>query len=397
MQQVLFHLGPFPIFGYGMMLFLAFVACTWLAGRLCQREGIAPQRAQDLAIWVFVFGILGARITYMILDYHGEDFLELLGKFFKIWEGGLVFYGSLIGGLVGYGVAYVMVLRRHRISSWKMADVIAPCLALGLAIGRVGCLLNGCCFGNVACSDCPRCWVSWCSQSQSPAVHFPLSAPPRYQMVDSGYQTAAGFALKDNAGGAPTVDKVEPGSAAEQAGLKPGDRIVKVDDQQVASESALASCLGKQWPRGKNDLQLSIQRGEPGRPGVTHLISLPTFSPRTIGLHPTQVYESVSMVLLLAVMLVYWPFRRRDGVLMVMFMLGYGVHRFLDELLRDDPRGERFAGMTISENGSILLFVLGVVLLVWLWRRPPQYRLVAASTAPWGNGSTRPSAVPAGS
>jgi phosphatidylglycerol---prolipoprotein diacylglyceryl transferase len=383
MQQVLFHVGPFPIFGYGMMLFLAFMACTWLASRLCLREGIAPQRAQDLAIWVFVFGILGARITYMILDYHGEDLLELVGKFFKIWEGGLVFYGSLIGGAIGYGLAYLRVLRRYHISSWKMADVIAPCAALGLAIGRVGCLLNGCCYGNVACPDCM-------------AVHFPLSAPPRYQMVESGYQTSAGFTLKDNIGGAPTVDKVEPGSAAERAGLKAGDRIVHVDGQDVASDSTLSSYLGKQWPRGKNDLELAVLRGEPGRPGVTHLVSLPAFSPRTIGLHPTQVYETISMVLLLVVMLVYWPFRRRDGMLMVMFMLGYAVHRYLDELLRDDPRGGLFAGMTISEIGSILLFILGMALLAWIWHRPPQYRLVGGeSESTSANGTAHPSAVPA--
>src|SRR5260370_13299864 len=126
-----------PIYGYGAMLFLAFVFCVLLAARLGLREGIEPKHVQDLAIWIFIFGIIGARVTHMI------QFKEPLWKFFMIWEGGLVFYGGAIGGAVGYFLAYFLVLRKYHISSWKMADVIAPCAALGLALGRVGCLLNG--------------------------------------------------------------------------------------------------------------------------------------------------------------------------------------------------------------------------------------------------------------
>src|SRR5579864_8477569 len=152
-----------PIYGYGAMLFLAFVFCVFLAAQLGKREGIEPKQIQDFAIWIFIFGIIGGRITFMI------QYSRTIGEFFKLWEGGLVFYGGAIGGAVGYFFAYFLVLRKYRISSWKMADVIAPCAALGLALGRVGCLLNGCCYGNVACATCP-------------AIHFPLSAPPRTPM-----------------------------------------------------------------------------------------------------------------------------------------------------------------------------------------------------------------------
>src|SRR5437868_15455551 len=107
MRQVLFHLPlhlvglpDIPIYGYGAMLFVAFVFCTWLACRLAAREGIARERIQDLAIWLFVCGIAGARITFMI--QYGVP----VWQFFKIWDGGLVFYGSAIGGAVGYFLAY---------------------------------------------------------------------------------------------------------------------------------------------------------------------------------------------------------------------------------------------------------------------------------------------------
>src|SRR5438105_651000 len=115
MQQVLFTphqlfdwLPDIPIFGYGTMLFLAFVCCTWLGGRLAQRQGIAPHHVQDLAIWIFVFGILGARLTFMIQFPPAESLglLEWFWRFIKIWEGGLVFYGSAVGGVVGYFLAY---------------------------------------------------------------------------------------------------------------------------------------------------------------------------------------------------------------------------------------------------------------------------------------------------
>jgi phosphatidylglycerol:prolipoprotein diacylglycerol transferase len=361
-------LPDIPIYGYGAMLFLALVFCTLLASRLAVRQGIAPQHVQDLAIWIFVCGILGARVTYMIQyhqQYQGLTPLQLIGHFFKIWEGGLVFYGSAVGGVAGYFLAYVFVLRRHRISSWKMADVIAPCVALGLALGRVGCLLNGCCFGNVACPDC------W-------GISFPLSAPPRYLLVKEGYQTAAGFTIESDS--PRTVAKVEPGSDAERKGLKPGDLIVKADGRDIQSYLELTAYLGNpdEWPRGKNDLSLTVDR-------AGTVVPLPSFYPETLRLHPTQLYETISMALLLGVLLAYWPFRRRDGELMVILMLAYAVHRFLNEILRDDtpPLAD---GLTLSQNGSVLVFLAGLVLLLWLWRRPPQYRLVPDHP---GGGETR--------
>ena len=99
MRQVLFYLPlkslsdnlpDIPIYGYGAMLFVAFIFCTWLAGRLAERQGIAKELVQDLAIWIFVAGILGARTTFMIQYWH--EFASIW-QFFAIWDGGLVFYG----------------------------------------------------------------------------------------------------------------------------------------------------------------------------------------------------------------------------------------------------------------------------------------------------------------
>ncbi len=86
-------------------------------------------------------------------QFPNQSILGILGAFFKIWEGGIVFYGSAFGGAIGYGLFYWFVMRKLNISGWQLADAVAPLLALGLAIGRIGCYLNGCCWGQVACEE----------------------------------------------------------------------------------------------------------------------------------------------------------------------------------------------------------------------------------------------------
>src|SRR5439155_3219726 len=102
--------------------------------------------------------------------------------------------------------------------------------------------LNGCCYGNVTCNA-------------GPAIEFPLSAQPRFEMTKRGYQTAAGFTLTDGQ----SVGAVEPGSAAERAGLRAGDIIQKINGQDVVPGDPVAYYLVDKWPRGMNDLQLSVQ------------------------------------------------------------------------------------------------------------------------------------------
>jgi phosphatidylglycerol:prolipoprotein diacylglycerol transferase len=359
MQQVLFRIpihipdwtpDGIPIYGFGMMLFLTFVICTWLAGRRAEQEGIAKEFIQDLAIWIFVGGIVGARLTFLIV--HDLP----LWQFFRIWDGGLVLYGSVLGGLAGYVLAYLFVLRKHQVSTWKLADIIAPATAVGLCLGRIGCFLNGCCYGAIACSSCP-------------AVGFPLAAAPRFVLVKAGYQTAAGFTLRNEEPA--RVSAVEPGSPAEASGLRAGDTIVEADGQEIRSAADLSAYLAdaSTWPRGKSDLQLTVLHDKDKTP-----VALPVIKPRTLGLHPTQLYESISMILLFLLLTAYYPFRRHDGEVMALLMFCYGIHRYINELLRSDPRP-----MAFESNVSILLVVLGLLLGLWLWRRPVQYQPAPAA------------------
>lgn len=165
MRQVLFEI-PFvhvKVFGYGLMLFLAFVAAMTLAARLGKRNRLDPDTILDLALWVFLGGIFGARAFYVI-QYWGVR-IHHWTDVFKVWEGGIVLYGSLIGG----AAAFFLYWAWQRFPLRPTMDAVAPAIALGIAIGRLGCLLNGCCYGDV-------CDLPW-------AVQFPPNSPPWWDHV----------------------------------------------------------------------------------------------------------------------------------------------------------------------------------------------------------------------
>ncbi len=198
-------------------------------------------------------------------------------------------------------------------------------------------------------------------------------------MVARGYQTAAGFTLEtESPGSSPrttVVRSVEPGSAAERAGLKPMDEIEKVNGTEVKGFSEL-DYYWRTWPRGQTDIELLVVRDGPaGKRPVT----IGPFQPLTLGLNPTQIYETISMVLLLFFLLSYYPFKRRDGSVMVLFMIGYGVHRFLNEMLRTDTDPVAFQ-MTLSQNISIVVLIAAVILGVVVWRRGPSNGLLGPAT-----------------
>lgn len=343
MRQVLFRIpvgqDGWPVYGFGMMLFLAFIACIWLASRRAEKVGISREVIQDLAIWVFVGGILGARTTYILELDPPLDLWDFLRKLPQIWNGGIVLYGALLGAAVSYFIGWAVTFRyRPNVTTLRLIDVVAPTIALGLLLGRFGCFLNGCCYGQVACQA-------------SPAVQFPLSAPARYELVAAGYQTAAGFLTDlDRA----RVLTVEPDSPADRSGLRAGDLIVEANGQPVRDAQALADLLGPGWPRGQNELSLTVTRAD-------ERLALPGFVPVTLGLQPTQLYESLSMLLVLILLLAFDAVRRREGQGFAMLMICYGVHRYLNEKLRIDQRPEGFESYV-----SLALAVAGVGLLLWV-------------------------------
>lgn len=277
MRQVLFTipvLGGIKVFGYGMMLFLAFVASMNLAAWRARRERLDPEVIYDLSLGVFLGGLIGAR-AFFVIQYWGVK-VHTFADVFKIWEGGIVLYGSIIGGTLAF-FAYRL---------WRpfplrpFLDVIAPALALGIAIGRFGCFLNGCCYGDL-------CDLPW-------AVRFPEPSPPWYA------QHAAG--------------------------------LIAATDH---------------W-------------------------SLPV--------HPTQLYSVLDGLVLIGLLHAFYPLRARDGEVMALLMVAYPITRLLIEYLRNDEP-VFFAGLTISQNVSVVLTACG--LLFWFWlSRLPRERFADAEGSP---------------
>jgi len=143
MIPTLFSIGSFTLHSYGVMVALAFSVAIYLARRQAIREGIQSEIFLDMSLWVIVGGILGARTLYVIVSW--EQFTDHWLDVFKLWQGGLVFYGGLIGALL----AVLLYCRKHKFAIWKLFDICAPYAALGHALGRIGCFLNGCCYGKV--------------------------------------------------------------------------------------------------------------------------------------------------------------------------------------------------------------------------------------------------------
>jgi phosphatidylglycerol---prolipoprotein diacylglyceryl transferase len=138
----LISIGPFTIHTYGFFVALGFAVGIWTAVKVGKSQGVPSQQVMDMAFVMIVWAIVGSRLFYVLINfsYYKAHPLDII----KLWQGGLVFSG----GLVATAVAMLWYLRRHRLSFWSTGDLWAPSLALGQAIGRIGCFMAGCCYGQ---------------------------------------------------------------------------------------------------------------------------------------------------------------------------------------------------------------------------------------------------------
>ena len=142
MYPELWHIGFVPIRSYGLMLAIAFLIGTWLGLKEARRYGMDEDRFLTVILFTLVASIFGARLLYVM--EHIGDYREQWSSVLALWQGGLTLYGGIAAGtVVGLWMA-----KRQGLSPWRVADALAPSLAIGTAVGRVGCYLNGCCYGR---------------------------------------------------------------------------------------------------------------------------------------------------------------------------------------------------------------------------------------------------------
>ncbi|MBI2930457.1 MAG: prolipoprotein diacylglyceryl transferase [Planctomycetes bacterium] len=144
MRPILVEIFGVPIWAYGVSLTVAFVVGAWLGAKRARAAGMDGEHVWNVAIWAFVSALVGARLAHILVERP-----ELLGRpreWLSVWQGGLVFYGGFIAAVLS-SLAYA---RLKRLDFRILTDVLAPVMALGHGIVRVGCFFNGCCYGRPA-------------------------------------------------------------------------------------------------------------------------------------------------------------------------------------------------------------------------------------------------------
>ncbi|MFG0265259.1 MAG: prolipoprotein diacylglyceryl transferase [Rhodopirellula sp. JB055] len=355
--------------GYGMFLMLAAIASVGLAAWRAERAGLGADSILQLAPWTFIGGLLGARIFYVTQYFH--DFLrptwtETLMSMAALNQGGLVVYGGFIGGFI----ASMIALKRHGTPIWRIGDVIIPCVFVGLLFGRLGCLMNGCCYGG-ACEAGPL------------AVRFPAGSQVHAEQLLSGELLGIqGHPVSAEEEVSPgqaqlVVDSVRPDSLASQAGIDAGQTLT------IALDSSY---------RDEVPLDRPVEEALPGVFVLKDDEVLARFSPQDLPsiaepVWGTQIISSVFAAVMFVVLLIVERVLhrapkqaseteieqadaggRRPGVLMLIGFIAYGVLRIVLEWIRVDEKGQFGTSLSISQWVSLVVIAASVVTLIIRWR-----------------------------
>jgi phosphatidylglycerol:prolipoprotein diacylglycerol transferase len=261
----------------------------------------------------------------------GSSLSEKLYASLQFTEGGLVVYGGVIAGLIATGFwAY-----RFKVSPLKVADAVTPAFFLGLAFGRIGCLLNGCCYGGLC-------------DSSLPSISFPAGSAVYTDQLLSG--RLVGLVVKDE-----RIINIEKDSWADKNQIQPGQTITLMEPRQVdgpTHENPLAP--------PELDLLLKID----GKTFRAH--PLPN---RSLGVHPSQIYASFGGLLLFLWTASLSNLIKRQGVIFASGLIAYGVIRILEEYIRVDEAGQFGTDLSISQWISIGAILGGAFIVVAGFRR----------------------------
>ena len=141
MHPTVLKIGSFAVHSYGLLLAVGFLLAIQIFVSRGKRRGISEDSLHTVSLVILILAIVGGRGLFVMT--HWSEYQKDIVGIFRLWEGGLMLYGGYILAIAG-GIAYV---RRKGLSLWKIADAAAPSMAIGIGIGRLGCFLNGCCFG----------------------------------------------------------------------------------------------------------------------------------------------------------------------------------------------------------------------------------------------------------
>ncbi len=329
-----------PLRSYGLMLMIGFVGGTWWATRRAIRTKGDPDVIVNMGFLALIFSILGARI-FFVLHYWERDFAgQGLWKIVNLTNGGLEFYGGFIGGtlaILGYLAFTGRSLR------WYL-DIVTPSLMFGMCMARIGCFLNGCCWGGVCQHEFP-----W-------AVEFPYASPAMHRQWEERKLTLPQEAIYvRNDGGATLVYR---------------DFVFLSDSERAKIEKSPPGGFGVRMALEKK-FDLTHREFEDI---VERLHTLPV--------HPSQLYASTGGILLGLMLNAYFYQRKRHGMVAGLCFLLYPIMRYFEEAIRADNPLDT-AGMTISQFVSVVLFLGALAWIIGLQFQPLRSPRAVPFDPPW--------------
>jgi len=295
---------------YGLMMVIGFLAAVYLIRRLSRNITPDPQLITNAALYSLIGGVVGARLFYVI--HYFEHFKEDPVSVFAIWHGGL----ELLGGVILAITIILFYLLYHKLPVRHYLDILAIGLMLALAFGRIGCLLNGCCFGKPT-------ELLW-------GIRFPYNSIAYISQINADLE-------RD----------------------RPAPQLILPQEEYLSFIDRDGNWHPKPYKELNEQQRIEVTKGKY----------------RCLPVHPTQLYASAGAAVLCLILYFFWRrsqnagssktagkiFAKPGSTFALMFVL-YGTTRFLLEFLRDDNPFE-FDGLTISQLLGITMIVLGAVLM----------------------------------
>jgi len=295
---------------YGLMMVIGFLACVSLISRLSRDFTANPQHITNAALYALVGGVIGARVFFVL--HYFDKFRSNPLEVFAIWQGGL----ELAGGVFTAIIIILLYIWYNKLPARRYLDVLAIGLMLALVFGRIGCFLNGCCYGKPT-------GLLW-------AVRFPYNS----------------FAY---------ISQINPDLERN----RPGPQLILPKEEYLD----YLGTNGKWYPKRYEDLT------------VKQRIEVTEGKYRCLPVHPTQLYSSGMAAFWCLMLYLFWRrakkaelsgnigrFLTKPGLTFALMFIVYGTTRFFMEYLRDDNPFE-FDGLTISQNICIVMVLLGLILM----------------------------------
>ncbi len=370
--------------GYGLMLMIGFLASILWGVRRAERSKANADTILNCGFIALIGGVVGARLMYVLhslseFTSRGSA-LDVAWAMIDVRKGGLEVYGGVLAA--GVGVLFYLWRWGHSIR-WYM-DIIAPSCAMGMAFGRIGCLLNGCCWGA-------PCDLPW-------AIRYPYASMPqvdqfnRLELTQGVPEQLVNF----DAGGRATlisqesmrasdddISKAAAASAAVETELRQlnaqivaasdpaeQERLERRRDELAHKNAGLLEKFG--------DIRSQMLRYNMSAAEIRALAAQHGSRPA----HPAQVYSAIGLFILAFLLsALYWR-RTKDGVVISVFLIVEPISRWLLELVRADNPVDTFGVLTISQGIALGLIALGVTSLLALRSAPPRSPLAVAFVPP---------------